>query len=515
MRVRARVISKLFLEKKRRSMQLVKSFYQIALFILLLGFGVARAEDPAKSVIAGATVINIYTGSKMVQDIVIAGNRISQVGPLGTVPVPPGARIINATGKYVIPGLWDSHIHLTTFPELQESLPTLLVAYGITSVRDMGAPLEKIVALRDWILQEDVIAPHIYFAGPLINSSPRWGNKKSVEVDTPAQAIALVDKLAGAGASLVKPYEMLKPDIFRAVVKRAQERGLKVAGHLPISMSIREVLDVLPTYDIQHLGGQISGVKVESAEQGEAIHTTRTTYLADHRSEAQKGVHLMLEVEEVAPVTLTDMNASKRNELIHLFAEKGTWHTPTLTALPNSPQLKNHPYRLEGLQYLPKDVLERNRRLLETKEMREVVQRRSQWNEWNLETVSLIHEADIPMLAGTDTPPTLLFAPGVALHFELEALVQAGLSPLEALQTATLNPARFFDIEEKVGSITEGKVADMLLLNADPLEDITNTHEINTVIIGGHVLDREELDGLLRKMSNPSEEKKVGPVKSD
>jgi imidazolonepropionase-like amidohydrolase len=483
-------------------MRLVKIFCQASLFILLLGFGVARAEDPVKSVVAGATVIDIYTGSKMVQDIVITGNRISQVGPSGAVPVPPGARIIDAKGRYVIPGLWDSHIHLTTYSELQESLPTLLVAYGITSVREMGAPLEKLVALRHWILQEEVIAPHIYFAGPLINSSPRWGNKKSVEVDTPAQAIALVDQLADAGASLVKPYEMLKPDIFRAVVKRAQERGLKVAGHLPISMSIHEVLDVIPTYDIQHLGGQISGIKVESAEQGEAIHKTRTAYLADHRAEAQQGVHLMLEVEKVTPVALTDMNASKRDELIRLFAEKGTWHTPTLTVLPNSLELENHPYRQEGLQYLPEDLLEGYRRFRETKEMREVMQRRSQWGAWQLKTVNLMHEAGIPMLAGTDSPPLLLSAPGVVLHFELEALVQAGLSPLEALQTATLNPALFFDIEEEVGSITEGKVADMLLLNADPLEDITNTHKIDTVIIGGRVLGRQELDGLLRKMSN-------------
>lgn len=486
-------------------MRLVKVFLGGFLFIFLLDFGVARSEDPLKSVISGAAVIDIYTGSKSVKDIVVTGDRISQIDPSGAMPIPSGARIIDATGKYVIPGLWDSHIHLTSYPEMQERLPTLLVAYGITSVREMGAPLEKIVALQNRILQEGEIGPHIRFAGPLINSSPWWGSEKSVEVDTPAQAMTLVDRLADAGVSLVKPYEMIKPDVFRAVVKRAQERGLKVAGHLPISMGIREVLDVIPTYDIQHLGGQISGIKVQSAEQGEAIHKARTAYLAEHRTEAQQGSQLMQKIAKIAPVALTDMNSSKRDALIRLFAEKGTWHTPTLKIFPNSPELESHPYRLEGLQYLPGEMLEKYQRNMDTKEMREVIKRFSQWGTWTLETVSLMHKAGIPILAGTDSPPYLQFAPGVALHFGLEALVNAGLSPLEALQTATLNPARFFDIEEEVGSITEGKVADMLLLDADPLENIINTHKINTVIIGGRVLDRQELDGLLRKMSNPEE----------
>ena len=450
--------------------------------------------------ISGATVIDTYTGAKEIKDILISGERIVDTGTVGSLQVPGGATTIDATGKYMIPGLWDAHIHLTSWPEVEDRLSALLTAYGITSVRDMGAPLEKILAFRNKALQEGSVSPRIWFAGPYINSSPAWGNPMSAEADTAEEAVALIDSLVEAGIHFIKAYEMLVPEVFEALIKRAKELGLKVAGHTPISLTIPEILDIYPQYDIQHLGGQCTGMKFECSCHAEQLHTERVDYLNTNRATADGGYALLSAMENDIPVALSDTDPEKRAALIKLFVEKGTWHTPTLVVTSSLKDLgfNDHPERLDALKYLPKAFLEKWQKMMAS--MEDELVPRFEWGPWFMETVGLMHEAGVQFLAGTDSPPVPDYTPGLALHFELQALVNAGLSPLSALQSATLNPAKFFEIEHDLGSIEKDRFADILLLEKDPLEDINNTRHISSVLSRGQYFDRQALDGMLAGM---------------
>ena len=453
-----------------------------------------------KLLVNGATVIDTFTGMKEIRDILIEGERIAGMGAVGSLDVPDGAKKISARECYAIPGLWDTHIHLTTWPEVENRLPELLIAYGITSVRDMGAPLEKILAFRKKAMQKQAVAPRIWFAGPFINSSPAWGNAKSAEVDTPEQAITLIDSLVEAGIHFVKAYEMLLPEVFRAIVKQAEKHGLKVAGHIPMSMTIPEILAISPHYDIQHLGGQCTGMKFECSCHAQQLHDERVASLEINRVTAETGVALMMAVENSVPVLLSEQDPAKRADLIKLFIEKGTWHTPTLTAITSLVDLgyEEHSDRIKAFKYLPKVFVDQWRKILA--DMKDALEPRYKWGPWFMETVGLMHEAGVQFLAGTDCPPNPEYTPGLALHLELHALVQAGLTPLAALQSATLNPAKFFEIESDLGSIAEGKLADMILLAKDPLEDINNTRQIVAVISRGRYFSRETLDNIFASL---------------
>ena len=452
--------------------------------------------------ICGATVIDTYTGAKDIRDILIEDERVAAIGPTDSFNIPADTEKVDARGYYAIPGLWDAHIHLTAWPEVEDRMSALLTAYGITSVRDMGAPLEQILAFRKKAMQKNTIAPRIWFAGPFINSSPVWSTKTqiSVEVDTAEEATKLVDILAEAGIHFVKIYETLLPEAFKAIVKRARQRGLKVAGHALMNMTIPEILDIVPDYDIQHLGGH-AGMKIECACLGEQLHRDRIALLKANRSTAESGVKLLLGVAEEVQASPDDQDPKKRSALIELFTEKGTWHTPTLVISMRLASLgfEQDPDRIKGLEYLPKDFIEKYQE--EMNSIKDMLEARYKWDSWYIQTVGLMHQAGVPMLAGSDTPPNGDYTPGIALHFELQAMVKAGLSPLAALQTATVNPAKFFDIEHDIGSIAKGKFADLLLLEKDPLEDITNTRRIVSVLSRGHYFDRQTLDGLFAGMA--------------
>ena len=451
--------------------------------------------------ICSAIVIDTYTGEKAVRDILIQGERIKALGPVGSFDIPADAKKIDARGCYAIPGLWDAHIHVTKWPEVEDRLPTLLTAFGITSVRDMGAALDHILEFRHRAMQADAIAPRIWFAGPFINSSPAWGknNPMSIEVDVEQEAIQLIDSLVRAGIHFVKTYEMLLPEVFEVIAKRAKQHGLRLAGHTPMRMTIPEILDIVPDYDIQHQGGICSGMVYECSCEADKLHTDRLDVLEQNHASAETGVALMLSVEKALPVTLDDFDPEKRSALIELFVEKGAWQTPTLIQTVSLEDLgfQDSPERLKALEYLPKKFLDKREKIRNKLKNRAS---RYKWGPWYMETVGLMYKAGVPLLAGTDCPPNAEKTPGLALHFELEALVKAGVSTLAALQSATLNPAKFFAIEDDLGSLAVGRFADLLLLEKDPLEDITNTRSIVSVLSRGHYLDRQALDDLFESM---------------
>ena len=407
--------------------------------------------------ITDVTVIDIYTGSKAVLDIVIRDERIAQIGPHGSLDMPADMPVIVATGHYAIPGLCDMHVHMTAWPEYKDRISALFIANGITSVRDMGGQLEDILTFREKATQQGAFAPRLWIAGPIIDGSPRIMEEDpvhgipdiSVAVDTPEEATRLVDALIKHDVDFIKAYEMLQPEVFIALLRRAQTYELQAAGHLPIRMTIPQVLDV-GQYDIQHLGGVCSGIKFECVTNPQSLLADRVAILEDHEPK-ERGIELARRILSRVSLKPSEQNADRRAALIQRFVEKGTWHTPTLVNTVGFRTLgfDRDPSWLNALCYLPKarqvqsqEAQEKSKDNLTLKE----------WGRWSLQTVGEMHRAGVKFLAGTDCPPTPFYAPGFGLHFELRAMVIAGLSPLAALQSATINPAQFFNITNDMGA---------------------------------------------------------------
>ena len=447
-------------------------------------------------VIKNVTIIDIHTGAKAVQSIVIKDEKIAQIGSLDSLDFPPDAYVIDGSGQYAIPGLCDMHVHLTAWPEFKEKISGLFIANGVTSVRDMGGALDDILAFREKATQPGAVAPRLWVAGPIIDGSPPIMKEEpqfnmpniSVTVDTPYEANQLVDELVKQGIDFIKGYEMLRPEVFTALLQRAQAHQLQAAGHLPIRMTIPEVLAV-GQYDIQHLGGVCSGMKYECVTNPQDLLDDRVAILDECTHE--NGVELVMKILKNIPVKASEQDVDRRAELIQLFVEKGTWHTPTLVNGVGFRLLgfEDDANWLSGFRYLPKE------RQATSQEFREKQEENAE-KQWTLETAGQMHAAGVKFLAGTDSPPTPLYVPGLALHYELKAMVQAGLSPLEALQTATINPAEFFNLTDELGSIEVGKCADLVLLEADPLTDISNSQCITSVISRGKFLSRNDLNDI-------------------
>jgi len=446
--------------------------------------------------ISGATVIDIHTGAKDRKDILIHGEKIVAIGLVGSLEVPDGTERVDASGKYVIPGLWDAHIHMTIWPEYTHELSTLLVANGITSVRDMGGKIEDVVALRDYNRRKDVVAPRMWIAGPIIDGAPHMVRSYGVEVNSPEEAVDLVDTLVEQGVDFIKLYEMLLPEVFSALVERAQHHyHLPAAGHIPQRMTISEVLEV-GRYDVQHLGGTGSGMKYDCVLDHCPMPDRKT--ILDSKTSQESGLDLLMKVTGAAEITPDDMDPEKIAALIQLFVKEGTWHTPTLVAGVRFSDLglTEDSFATDTVQYLPKA---RQQAAIDIQNPKDDPTNVYKFGPWSLQIVKQMHSAGVKLLAGTDSPP--LHIPGFCLHLELKALVVAGLSPLEALQTATINPADFFNISQDIGSIDVGKYADLVLLDKDPLLDIENSRCISFVMSRGQLFNRRALDSMLSSIS--------------
>lgn len=482
--------------------------------ILLTGAALAAASSAAAAVpgdftvIEGAHVVDV-TGAGTgdgVRDILLNGARIEAVEPPGGLDVPAGAEVVDGAGLYAIPGLWDMHMHVTAVAELEDRIFPLLIANGITSVRDMGGLLEEVVAARTRSRQADSLVPALYIAGPVIDGVPRvydgstrGAKESSVGIDTPEQAVALVDKQAAAGVDMIKPYEMLRPEPFKALVERAHRHGLPATGHVPIRMTVGQALDA-GLDGIEHL----RGIEFDCAEKPEELLAKRTAIMDAHDQEGG-GMQLRRRVHAtVRPLALESQDADRCAALIERFVEAGTWHTPTLHFVGfRALALYRDPEWLNAYRYLPPGLRERRLKTLEEFTDESKYTEWADHGRWAVDILGRMNDAGVRILAGTDSPG-FIFMPGFTLHDELEALVTAGLTEREALKAATANPARFFDVTDEVGTIEAGKRADLLLLEADPLENIRNTRRIATVILKGRILDGEDLDAMLAPFERPA-----------
>ncbi len=429
------------------------------------GLGQSTRNSPkAAVVIADVTLVDVVSGTlRPHTSVIVIGSRITAVAPATSIGVPRGAQVIDGRGRFLIPGLWDMHSHSLWSPEAMQTFLPLYVATGVTGIRDMGGRLDMLAAYRDSVRKDDQPWPRVIAAGQVLDGPQPIQADISIPVSDAASAISAVDSLAHAGVDFIKVYTLLPRDAYFAVLAEARRVGLPVAGHLPAAITAEEAA----------LGGQRS---IE---------------------------HLRDEIEPLCSPGSADACAG----LAALFRKQNTWQVPTLSALRTKAYFDDSAVATDPrLRYIPSGLRQEWLAERQSKLRRGsgyLAGKRAWFADEELLT-AFFARADVPMLAGSDAGVSFCY-PGFGLHDELALLVKAGMTPLDALRTATLRPAEYLSARASMGAIEIGHVADLVLLNANPLADIGATRAIDAVVLRGSVFRRADLDALLEKVAAAAE----------
>lgn len=475
--------------------------------IIVLLFSACQSNETEYEnavVIQNISTIDAENGMNENQTVVIKDGRIMEVASSDELSVSlESNEIIDGSGKYLIPGLWDAHVHFSYIEELAPSMFDLFLVYGITSVRDTGGRIEFVKQWKDRAVANPTEAPRVMIAGPLLDGEPNVYDGSSpgrpplsVGLETVEDVTEMVNRLDSMGVDLLKAYEMLTPEQFEEVIRLAEEKGLKVTGHVPLSMNAVSASSA-GLNSMEHM----RNLEVSMASNWEELQEQRLQLLEE--GEDDPGGILRSRIHSAMRETaIENYDEERADEVLQALAENDTWQIPTLALNTRSVEkFYTDPEWQETFTLLPDSIEQEWYNSAEEGAQSEVSEFGAEYSNWLFSMVGKINEAGITMMAGTDTPIGLL-TPGRSLHHELKVMVDAGLTPMEALEAATLNPARYFEMEDELGTINEGKWADLLILDANPLQDIQNTQQINMVIKQGKVYDREALDGILEELRN-------------
>ena len=463
-------------------------FYRCLVFSALLVSSLTFATP--RIIIKDATLIDAANPIRENMTVVLQGDLIQSIEESGSVMIDvQNDTIVDARGKFIIPGLWDAHVHLTFIPELDyKTAYDLFLANGITSIRDTGAVLSKLQPAIDYANENPDKTPRLFYSGPLIDGSLRVYKGKepgfpelSIGVDEDTDNEAVVNALIGQGASFLKTYEMLSAKTFLELLSIAKEKNLRVTGHIPLSIDLIEAIDA-------GLGGMqhIRNLDLACANNAEEILRQRQELLKN--TDLLPGSTLRTKIHQLQRfVAIGNLDDERCIKVIQHLAANNVFQTPTLTinTLDSKRFYADQEWR-DTYKFLPKN-LQKNW-YMESIDMakKEVSENDKIFEDWSMRIVSLFNKYGVKIIAGTDTPIGFL-TPGYSLHKELELLVEAGLTPLQALQSATVTPAEFFNLESKMGTIEPGKYADLVILNRNPLDSIKNTQNIHMVIAKGEI----------------------------
>jgi imidazolonepropionase-like amidohydrolase len=437
------------------------------------------AAQPPPLAFTHVTVIDV-TGAPPLSDmtVVVADKHIVALGKSGDLNPPPGAKVVEAKGKYLIPGLWDMHVH-TAFgdwlPANERVTLPLFVANGITGVRDMGSDIEVVKRWRTQIEAGRLLGPRMVIAGPMLDGlTPRFPS--SAPVGNAADGKRVVDELHAQGVDFIKIQSLIPRDGYFAAADEAKKLGITFVGHVPDAVRASEASNA-GQRSIEHFTGVFEGC----------------TTIEDELIKGPKSLG--------RNVSHYDPAHAKR--LIDLMAHNQTWQVPTLVwergqwliddiDLSHDPLTKYAPsaWKDKTWPMFTKSILSD----MDT----DPLPVRKKFVQMELDMTLAMFRAGVPFMAGTDTAAGVHIFPGFSLHDELGLFVRAGLTPLQALQTATLNPAKFMGRLADTGTIEKGKLADLVLLDANPLDDIANTRRINGVVLAGRYFDRTALDRMLK-----------------
>ena len=394
--------------------------------------------------IHNVTIVDVATGQlRPRQSIVVEGNRITRIETASAAT--RAAATLDGTGMFVIPGLWDMHIHAfftndtARFHSTSEVMFPLFIVNGVTGVRDLGSHLEATLAARDSVAAHQLVGPRMLVSGPMIDG-PTTRYAAAIKVQTPDEARAAVRMLKQRGVDLIKTQTLIPRDAYFALADEAKRVGLPFEGHVP---------------------REITGLEAVAARQRSFEHM----------------------------IGVSDTNST----LLAALAREGVWQCPTVVnSVGTAADFLSDP----GLPYWLRPSVEGWRRTAITQASApdSVRLASAERATRRLGLIKKMFDAKIPFLAGTDAPAGYDLVPGASLHRELELFVRAGMTPLEALQTATVNPATYFGKRTEWGTIAPGKIADIVVLARNPLVDITNTRSVVAVVADGKYFAPRELE---------------------
>lgn len=452
---------------------------------MTLSFWVEAAAKPPEHPLAllHVTVIDTAGGpARSDMTVVVDQGRISDLGKSTDLQPPSGSRVVDARGKYLIPGLWDMHVH-TAFgdwlpPNEQVTLP-LFVANGVTGVRDMGGDLEILNRWRADIAAGKLLGPRMVIAGPMLDGpTPRFPS--SAPVGNAVDGRRVVDELQAKGVDFIKIQSLIPREGYFAAADEARKLGITFVGHVPDAVRASEASNA-GQRSIEHFTGIFEGCST----------------IEDQLIKGPKSLG--------RNVSTYDAGLAKR--LITLIAHNQTWQVPTLVWergqwLIDDIDLSHDPLTV----YAPTAWKDRTWPMFTRAILSEMdtdpLPVRKRFVQMELDMTRAMFQAGVPFMAGTDTAAGVHVFPGFSLHEELSLFVKAGLTPMQALQTATINPARFLGRLSEMGTVDKGKVADLVVLEADPTRDIASTRRINAVVLAGRYYGRAELDRMLEEVKS-------------
>jgi imidazolonepropionase-like amidohydrolase len=415
---------------------------------------ISRSNDQVLALVGGNLIDG--TGAATVPDsaVVIQKGRIIAAGPRAKIRIPRHANVVNVSGKTILPGLWDMHAHF----EQVEWGPVYLAA-GVTTVRDCGNEFEFITAVRDAIANDLGLGPRLLLAGIVEGTSPYAIGAQ--RVDTPEQAGLWTDRYHDAGFQQMKIYSSVKLDEVKVIAEEAHRLGMTVTGHVPEGLNAFQVIDAGQD-QINHIG-YIADI----------MHTPLP-------ADAKRA-------ERAKAVIDIDFNSEAAQKAISFLKAHGTVVDPTIalseyfTATSAKPPASFEP----GVKDVAPELIEQLEDVGPPTERSDLMEKVF---EKDVAIVGALHRAGIPIVAGTDQT-----VPGHSLHREIELYVQAGFTPMEAIQAATLVPARVMGLEKELGTVEVGKRADLIVIDGDPLADIRNTRNVELTITGGKMYNAADL----------------------
>ncbi|MEX5728632.1 hypothetical protein Ga0609869_001985 [Rhodovulum iodosum] len=459
------------------------------LFALALTLGIAaEAQAQSEMLLSDVTIVDVIEGTLAPgQSVLIRDGLIAEVGP--DISAASATRLDGA-GRYLIPGLWDSHVHIfSSASEPDTALPLYLIN-GITGIRDMGAlwPIAEQQALQARIESGEVLGPRLILAGAWVDASPgSWPGM--FLADTPDEARSVVDRIAAEGWAAVKAYSMLDEASYLALAEAAHDVGLPFVGHIPERVALGTAIDA-GQEGMEHFG-----------RVAMACSTAEEAMLDELRAAMAEGAELDRVFEIMASrnrIILETWDETLCDAMLARMAEAGMHVSPTLVVADfytgnwpaaDAPRMRMIPAEVREAWGEPDFRLEAM-----TDEVRALAQDSIALDR---RTFLMAHWAGVPILASSDASfanPYLFH--GFSLLDELNLYVAIGLTPREALYTATVAPPRFFGLPDQDGTITPGRRADLVLLDANPLEGLATLRRPQMVVVGGQVLNRAALDGL-------------------
>jgi imidazolonepropionase-like amidohydrolase len=400
--------------------------------------------DAQTTTIDNVTIVDVTNGRlQSHKTIVIEGNRIARIEDANAVT--HAAATLDGTGMFVIPGLWDMHVHAyftndtSKFHSTSEVMLPLFIVNGVTAVRDLGSNLDATLAARDSIAAHQLVGPRMLVSGPMLDG-PTTRYAAAIKVANDSEARAAVRMLKQRGVDMIKTQSLVPREAYFPIADEAAKVGIPFEGHVP---------------------NAITGMEAVAAGQKSFEHL----------------------------LSVTDTN----NTLIAEIARKRVWQCPTvINSVGTAADLTSDP----GVPYWLRTAVDGWRKTAVTRATASDSAARAAETRATkrLALIKRMYDLKIPFLAGTDAPAGYDLVPGASLHRELQLFVRAGLTPLQALQTATVNPAQFFDKTAEWGTVAPGKVADLVVLRANPLVDIANTRGVIAVVADGRYYSPRELD---------------------